>query len=291
MGLMIGGTIVGTVLTPEPPRTHYYDGGNGAADAEHKQASQQRSLWIPQDSTGFFALWTAAFTAVLALSTSLLWSETAAAAQISKRALTELEAPFIALEITNPGITRSYGKVGHDFVNLWFCVVNYGRTPAQIIEIVDKLALIEGIGGCPPKVHPQSATRNTMPYGVIAPPSGKSQEFNQNLFSFMMNDLAADPLPLKTKNLFFYGFVRYSTIFNEVFRMGFCYMFDRYSEKWLLLGNEHYNYCRKERQPPPAANNPIGDTANSTPEHIRRLAMFPKLSDRAADGMDDEAGG
>ena len=58
MGLIIGGTFVGTVLTPETPRTHYYDAAYQAANLEHEhdQARQQIFLWTPQDSTGFFAL-------------------------------------------------------------------------------------------------------------------------------------------------------------------------------------------------------------------------------------------
>ncbi len=35
---------------------------NQTADAEREQSSHKESLWIPQDSTGFFALWTALFT-------------------------------------------------------------------------------------------------------------------------------------------------------------------------------------------------------------------------------------
>jgi hypothetical protein len=94
-----------------------------------------------------------------------------------------------------------------------------------------------------------------------------------------MNDLAADSLPLKTKNLFFYGFVRYSTIFDEIFRMGFCYMFDRYSDKWLLFGDEKYNYCKKEREvTPPSgihvyrADESVDYFPNSRNRFPRRLA-------------------
>jgi hypothetical protein len=159
-----------------------------------------------------------------------------------------LEAPFVSLKITDSGIVRSYSTAGHNFSELSFCVSNHGRTPANIIEIVDKLALL-GKAGWPPQVHPQSATRNTMPYGVIAPPNGDSQPFRQNLFTFMMVTLETDLLPLQTKNIFFYGFVRYSTIFNEVFRMGFCFMYDRRDERWLLQGSDKYNYCRKEDGP------------------------------------------
>jgi hypothetical protein len=189
----------------------------------------------------------ALFTGTLWYSTRNLWRATRRSARIAERALTELEAPFVSIKITDPGVHKKNAEIGHDFMTIWFCIANHGRTPARLIELVDKLALLENGKDWPREVHPDAATRNTMPYGVIAPPNGESPPFSNNLFAFMMNALAADPLPLKTKNFFFYGFVRYSTIFDEVFRMGFCYMFDRYSDKWLLFGDDKFNYCRKER--------------------------------------------
>ncbi len=84
IGAIVGGTIVGTVLAPEPPRTHYYDRTDQSAKAKSAQSRQQSSLWVPQDSVGFYALWTAIFTGVLAFSTIALWSETGVA---SKRQL------------------------------------------------------------------------------------------------------------------------------------------------------------------------------------------------------------
>jgi hypothetical protein len=191
------------------------------------------------------------FNGLLFGSTALLWVANNRSAKIAERALTELEAPFLSIKIIDTGITRSYGKTGHDFQIIRFCVVNYGRTPARLIELVDRFALLDINAGLPPEANPQSATRNTMPYGVIAPPSGESQEFTNNVFAAMMNALVNDPLPLQTKALFFYGFVRYSTIFNEVYRLGFCFMFDKFSEKWLLAGGEKHNYCRKESGPTP----------------------------------------
>jgi hypothetical protein len=172
-------------------------------------------------------------------------------ADIAERALTELETPFLSIKIIDTGITRSYGKMGHDFQIIRFCVVNYGRTPARLIELADRFALLDINAGLPPEANPQSATRNQMPYGVIAPPSGESQEFTNTVFGAMANALITDSLPLQTKAIFFYGFIRYLTIFNEVYRLGFCFIFDKFSEKWLLAGGETHNYCRKESRQAP----------------------------------------
>jgi hypothetical protein len=167
---------------------------------------------------------------------------------IAERSLTELEAPFVALKITESGIIRKYNEMGHDFQTIRFCATNHGRTPAQLIELTDLLALLPKNEGLPPALDPDTASRNTMPYGVIAPPNGESQSFSNNLLAFIMGKLVTDPLPLKENRFFFYGFVRYGTIFNEIFRVGFCYHFDLFSEKWLLTGGDKHNYCKKERK-------------------------------------------
>jgi hypothetical protein len=233
-------------------------------------------------ATGFIA-W---FTWTLRQSTEKMWVETQKAADASKqsadvaeRALTELEAPFIAVEIAENGIIRKFSGMGHDFQAIRFCVVNYGRTPAQLIEIADLPALRKKTDGLPPAASPDKATRNTMPYGVIAPPTGKSQPFTNNLFAYLLgtNILTTEQLPLKEHTFFFYGFVRYATIFGEVFRVGFCYQFDLFSEKWLLTGDEKYNYCKKERK----VTLPNGtqvyrsyDTDNIPPRIRERMASY-----------------
>jgi hypothetical protein len=210
------------------------------------------------------------FTAVLAFSTICLWAVTWRASirqsrdmeasiavarrstEIAERALTELEAPFLSIKITETGVPRKTDAVGHDFTYIEFCITNHGRTPARIIELVDKFDLFEDGKEWPREVHPDFATRSTMPYGVIAPPNGESQPFSNNVWYFMSGALVSDPLPLKTKNLFFLGFVRYSTVFGEIFRMGFCYKFDRFSHRWILFGDDRYkyNYCIKEGDVP-----------------------------------------
>jgi hypothetical protein len=244
--------VVGTAFLLIPPYKEYCD--NYAADEKYCAAYEMTvafgSFFDAHNGavSAIATIFIAAFTWTVRQSTDKLWRATQRSATIAERALKELEAPFISIKITDTGITRTYGETGHVFTNISFCIPNHGRTPARILELVDKFALI-GIGeGNPPEVRTDAATRNTMPYGVIAPPNGESQPFTNNLYAFMIrNDLAIDPLPLTTKRIFFYGFVRYATIFDEVFRMGFCCIFDVASEKWLLSGGGNHNYCCKER--------------------------------------------
>jgi hypothetical protein len=167
-------------------------------------------------------------------------------AEVAERALTELEAPFTAIKIIDTGLIKKTGEIGHDFAILQFSVTNDGRTPARLVELVDKTILVEIEGSTPLPMNLDYRSRNTMPYGVISPPNSESQPFTQHLLMNHMNELAADTLILKNKTLFFYGFVRYETIFKQRYRMGFCYFYDRYSNRWILTGDENYNYLTKE---------------------------------------------
>jgi hypothetical protein len=200
--------------------------------------------------TGVFTILLAAFTGRLWFSTEKLWSVTLRSAKTAERALTELEAPFISVKIIETGIARGPDD-GHNFHTLSVVIVNYGRTPARIIEVADKPALVEHNEGLPPEVNPAFASRNSIPYGVIAPQQGESQGWTQNLFAFTLKYSVEGTNPLKNNKMFFYGFIRYATIFDEVFRVGFCFMYDVVSEKWVLTGGDRHNYFRKETEPYP----------------------------------------
>jgi hypothetical protein len=94
------------------------------------------------------AYFTAGFTAVLALSTILLWFATRAvavaskdSARVAEKALVNLEAPFISIEIIDNGLKRKQHEIGHDFHQLMFVLANYGRAPARTFDLVDKIVV------------------------------------------------------------------------------------------------------------------------------------------------------
>jgi hypothetical protein len=206
-------------------------------------------------------------------------------AETAERALTELEAPVITLLILEPGITRSYGADEHIFQTLTFCVANDGRTPARLIEIVDGFSLVPRIKGLPEPMNLRRAIRNPMPWGVIAPPNGQSQPFTQNVFAFVLGKMRDNQFLLKSEDIFYYGFVRYADVFKNVFRVGFCYRFDISSEKWLLLGDEDYNYHQKERDAFKAAGPepPQASAIDPRPKYLRNV-FTPHWEERVLKG-------
>lgn len=176
-----------------------------------------------------------AFTCTLWLATTQQARLTEASIRIAERALTELEAPFVFVQINSPGLTVE-GSQTH-FGMLQWCVVNYGRTPASILETFHEIPSVERDHD-PPAVDPTQRRGHQLPYGVIAPPNGGRS-----------HDFPAIPVPnrpFSTHSPFFLGFVRYADIFQNRFILGFCFLFDAGSNTWIRALGDEYNYCRKE---------------------------------------------
>jgi hypothetical protein len=174
------------------------------------------------------------FTLTLKQSSDKMW-------RISERALTELEAPFVSIKINSPGLEVKGAIL--TFGILKYCVANYGRTSATILEHFEKVEPVEIGKGYPPKINLTKDQGSLMPYGVIAPPNGQCDHD----FPFIPVGQFITENPRSPKSsIFFLGFVRYENIFSNRFVLGFCFEFDRNSNRWILTGNNEYNYCRKE---------------------------------------------
>lgn len=166
---------------------------------------------------------------------------------IAERTLTELEAPFIAVRIVDKGVDKIDGIPDHEFGMMKFSFANYGRTPINLRQVEEKFTLISFERGLPEEFDLDFSNRIPMPRGVISAPGVNSPIFTTYLMSDISNALAAaGPQPLVKNELFFQGFVRYDTIFNQKFRFGFCFIFNRYSDGWILAGEEKYNYLTRE---------------------------------------------
>jgi len=203
--------------------------------------------WTPDGITAAATASIAFLTFVLVFVTNRQATLTKESIKIANSALTELEAPFILVQITDAGLTKRKLNEGYDFGTLWFTLANHGRTPAKLVEIVHKSELVQITGsGIPKPMDLEFRCMNTLPYGVIAAPRGESQPFSRDLLADHKTIVEGDPRILRKNDLFFYGFVRYATIFKETYRMGFCFSFDRKGDRWILVGEGNYNYLTKE---------------------------------------------
>jgi hypothetical protein len=226
-------------------------------EAEDREEKKSSDRWLVRWTFALFAA-----TIGLILATSVLgyfgWRQsrdmresiTAAerSVEVAERALTDLEAPFVVIKINAPGLVVQGNTVA--FGLLKWCVVNHGRTAATIIEIFDHVGAVDLGGGHPPPINVDKVTTSIMPYGVVAPPSGSSEDFP---YLAIVDILDGKPplgiLKSTSKAAFFQGFVRYEDIFKTRFILGFCFIFDNSGNRWILSGGDQFNYCRKESGP------------------------------------------
>jgi hypothetical protein len=230
------------------------------ADPGHQTGAQQynkgtsefvRTL-IPRIHIGWRCTWhsldkngagiTAVLTLVLAVSTVLLWMSTRDLARGAERALTELERPFVYVEVLTPGLVISGVNAGFAGSLQAICA-NYGRTPADLWELEDQIVFLPK-GGFPEPMVPKANPPRQMPPGAISAPA-KPYPFDINLRGWLNMDQLAE-LGQGRGSVFLIGYVRYLDIFNRRHITGFCAYFDPVSQRFVARGDERYSYTRDE---------------------------------------------
>jgi len=197
------------------------------------------------------------FTFFLAVSTVFLWLATRRSAQIAERALTELEAPFIALNIIDDGL-KPYQMVGvgdKTFqiaalpIALTFSFYNHGRTPAVFLELQDKLQVCEK-GKLPDLDWPGRKTN--YPYGVFIGPGvqyAPSTRFFKDYIENEKTDVEwrewREDIEKGQSSLFLVGRLRYRDLFENTFEMGFCAEFSCVDKHFLMREDKRYNYLSR----------------------------------------------
>jgi hypothetical protein len=165
-------------------------------------------------------------------------------ADVAERALTELEAPVVEIKIRDTGL-----KLGEVDGRLAFSFVNYGRTPARILEFDDAIESVP-LGEAPIPPDPTGKRGRAMPYGIFTPPNGgECEEYGKIVLRSNLTGPPAGPYRSESRAMFFVGYVTYSDIFNNVFTVGFCLLYDPQRARWVFRGDEKYNYHRKEDGP------------------------------------------
>jgi hypothetical protein len=187
----------------------------------------------------------------LALSTIFLWISTrdaaragAKATKIAERALTELEAPFMALNITHCGvathwISKDGCRVEQISNGLMYGFFNHGRTPAVLLELEDKLQICAE-GELPTLQWPPERKR-PYPYGVFVGADKSSAGSTRNFVDYFDQEIW-ETFSDGTSNLFLVGKLTFRDIFQNTFEMGFCAVFNRANNNFLMEGGDTYNY-------------------------------------------------
>jgi hypothetical protein len=165
--------------------------------------------------------------------------------RVAERALTELERPFLALEIVDPAIEEiTEGEKPSRQVKLSrldFRFRNVGRTPAFIHERMDQIALMDEL--LPAALDPNAGNGMELPYGVVIPAGEKSVVYQSQQFPA---DVLLDAIFKSgaNKHFVFHGYVRFSDIFSNNHVTGFCTVYSEYDRTFILAGGEEYNYTK-----------------------------------------------
>jgi hypothetical protein len=230
-------------LSPSPPKPVVIVVEPSALEVDaiaKQEEAASRTMGLPPD------VWVAIFTAVLSFSTILLWRSTdksakaaARAAEIAERALVDLEAPSIFLEVerefseittvvpaTMGGGTTTTIKVPGDW---YFRFVNYGRTPAFLLTVNGDVSHIKQGAGIPVMVKESDVQ---IPRGAVIPPADRSKKFTLRL-----------PIVAENTNVFVSVCCRFVDIFNNEFLAGFSYFTTNEEDGFRLTDYKSgYNY-------------------------------------------------
>ncbi len=212
---------------------------------------------ITAAATGLIAY----FTLTLKRSTDNLWDVTRRSADIAERALTELERPFITVEVLQSGLTfTASGTVTSPISDFKYQFVNHGRTPAQLIELVESWPVVDRIrhptnsnkfqSVQPPPIDPKTQRGRQLPFGVVVS-QNKPFELSANAVAVIdIQHVNVRPFFHSLgSDLYFCGYVRYQDIFDKRYIFGFCAVYDFIGRRFVLMGDSRYNYTRREDGP------------------------------------------
>jgi hypothetical protein len=163
-------------------------------------------------------------------------------ANVSERALVELERPYVAVQFTKPGL-HAYedGQMRHDG-HFRLNVVNYGRTPAILTELLDTYPTEAGTALPYPLGEPLKGPE--LPAGTFSAKDGPF-EISKNSME-VYDDRVFQPQSFKRFGFWTVGFVRYADIFGNVFVLGYCGKFDPLANRFVLFGGDGLNFTRQE---------------------------------------------
>jgi hypothetical protein len=241
MGMMIASSRF------QPSRAEQQDTSGQHADKKTDQSRETKSLWIPEDATGFFTLWIAAFTGILAISTIFLWRSTrdaAVAGRVAAEHIPRVERAylFVTVKAENFGvILTEYTKMTDDNLKersgsnlvVDFSIENEGKTPAVIRSVSAQMLHYKGLPDEPGYGAPLDLPKNRF--------LGAGKEIKPSIMVDMLAPTygTVGMLMRAESAIWFYGRVTYDDIFGDGHEHCFCW---RYSSGYFLpyYRNEKY---------------------------------------------------
>jgi hypothetical protein len=194
----------------------------------------------------------AVFTVILGLFTISLSKSTKYAAKTAELALLSVEIAYLYPYVRTHGINvEKIGETerpqvksfdyGNDFITYYF--KNFGRTPAEIIEVFSVIGF--GMGQPPPIPVPSHPFIRLS--GSVVAVGGESEDFPCDLTEFMYQNVYRGGFNPKTDMVWFSGYARYLDVFENEYVVGFCLCFSPKDGKFYSMGGKEYNYRKKTK--------------------------------------------
>jgi hypothetical protein len=274
MGFALGGSFVSAFDQPnQSPHVTATDPTTNPSGNQHEPSKTFRErlsvIWDRtwEDPVAFYTFVLGIFTFLLftvsagqgwflfrADQTARLTAEAMARqANAAESALLNVETPYLFPFVRRHGIRRGDrpkdGRpqvIGFNFGNnfLTYYFVNYGRTPAEIIEIFSVLQFSMGI---PPPIVPPERPYNPLP-GLVVTKDMPSEDFlcdlTENIFTIYMGGRKFNP---DIHMVWFMGYVRFNDVFGNEYVRGFCLAYAPTEDKFYAVGRDGYNYRKKTK--------------------------------------------
>jgi hypothetical protein len=228
--------------------------------AEHRAAVREQQLVDLTSDLADYTLYLFIATAILALATAGLVivgfcqlrdskhiiRAANQSASVAERALTDLERPHVFFKrVYDSGLVIQANGAGRQKGHLRLAFVNRGRSVAVLLAIRHNLRAFPN-GQMPPPANPAADAGDTLPTGVVIAAD--------NAYVFPIDPLTSvsvEDLKLGTSVLWLWGFLRYASIMNRRYVVGFCARLDLDAKRFVLYGGDEYNYTRTEEIPAP----------------------------------------
>lgn len=210
------------------------------ANAAEQQAFYTAAGFVFLALTLFAAMWAAfeARRAAVAARESV---------DMERQHLDRLERPYVFVEIEESGIqVLSGGQFRFGGVRFEYACVNYGRSVAHLTEIHTDWPIL-AISEMPDVVDPDRAEGWKFPIGIVSFGDKKYREQESLLLRCEPKMLTGDAW--KKYRMFFIGYIKYTDVLGGRYVTGFCACFDPIADRWILFGNENYNYQKIEKEP------------------------------------------
>jgi hypothetical protein len=252
--VFVFGVIFGTVGISDLSWLTRPDGPAAEANAENDSSPKDNAGVKAEERTAEYTLWLAVGTFLLALGALLQivflrrTDATAAhaadaarkSAEIAERALTELERPYVYVDVIDATgeSNDGYPLAQQGIVGIYRVEVhNFGRTPANLTRIAYDADLSPWDGIVPP-VDPAKVGGAELPVGVVAVADRPYSETVGTDITVIQMD--------HNESCWVSGFVRYRDIFGKNHITGFARVFHPRSGKFSAVGGPDHNYSRTE---------------------------------------------